>query len=253
MSEKIRVDIWSDIACPWCYIGKHRFEAGVAALRERHPDVEVEVESHSFELAPDTPLDFTGSEVDFLVAHKGMPAAQVEQMLGQMTELGAAEGLGFAFDRVRHTNTHRAHRILHLAKDEGVQAAVQERLFRAYFAEGENLADPTVLARVGAEAGLDPEAVLAALDSEEYGAAVERDITRARMMGVSGVPFFLIDQKYGVSGAQSAEAFAGAFEQVLGLRAEAGSAPSGSAPAENADSSEAGEATETIETEEARA
>ncbi|GAB2550352.1 protein disulfide isomerase FrnE [Leucobacter ruminantium] len=218
VNEKIRVDIWSDIACPWCYIGKHRFEAGVAALRKRRPDVEFEVESHSYELAPDTPLDFAGSEVDFLVRHKGMPAAQVEQMLGQMTALAASEGIEFDFDRVKHANTARAHRVLHLAKREGVQQAVQERLFRAYFAEGEDMSDPDTLARLGAEAGLDPDAVRAALDDDELGSAVEADITRARMLGVTGVPFFLIDQKYGVSGAQTADAFAGAFEQVLGLR-----------------------------------
>lgn len=218
MSEKIRVDIWSDIACPWCYLGKHRFEAGVAAFRESRPDVDFEVESHSFELAPDTPLDFSGTEIDFLVTHKGMPAEQVERMLGQMTELADAEGVTFAFDRVKHANTARAHRILHLAKEHGVQAELQERLFRAYFSEGEDMSDPEALARLGADAGLDPDAVRAALDDDAYGDAVERDITRARMLGVNGVPFFLIDEKYGVSGAQSAEAFAGAFEQVLGLR-----------------------------------
>ncbi|UOQ56097.1 DsbA family oxidoreductase [Leucobacter allii] len=215
MSETIRVDIWSDIACPWCYLGKHRFEAGLAAFRAEHPDVEVEVESHSFELAPDTPLDWDGSEVDFLVRHKGMPAAQVEQMLGQMTELGAAEGVTFDFGGVQHANTQRAHRILHLAKDRGVQAAVQERLFRGYFAEGEDMSDPDALARLGAEAGLEPDEVRAALDDEAYGDAVQQDIARARMLGVNGVPFFLLDQKYGVSGAQSADAFQGVFAQVL--------------------------------------
>lgn len=203
---------------PWCYIGKHRFEAGVAALRERRPDVDFEVESHSYELAPDTPLDFAGSEIDFLVRHKGMPAAQVEQMLAQMTELAAAEGIEFDFAGVKHANTARAHRVLHLAKREGVQPEVQERLFRAYFAEGEDMSDPDALARLGSEAGLDPDAVRAALEDDELGDAVEADVTRARMLGVTGVPFFLIDQKYGVSGAQTAEAFAGAFEQVLGLR-----------------------------------
>ena len=217
MSEKLRVDIWSDIACPWCYIGKHRFEAGVAAFREKHPEIEFEVEGHSYELAPDTPVDFQGSEVDFLVRHKGMPAEQVRQMLDQMTELAASEGIEFNFDAVKHANTARAHRVLHLAKDRGVQTAVQERLFRAYFAEGEDMSDPETLARLGTEAGLDAAEVRAALADEAYGDAVESDITRARMLGVTGVPFFLIEQKYGISGAQSAEAFAGAFEQVLEL------------------------------------
>lgn len=217
MSETIRVDIWSDIACPWCYLGKHRFESGVAAFRASHPEVDVLVESHSFELAPDTPLDFSGSEVDFLVKHKGMPREQVEQMLSQMTEMAAAEGVVFDFDRVKHANTRRAHRVLHLAKVRGLQSETMQRLFRAYFEQGEDMSDPEALARLGEEVGLNADEVRAALDSEEYGEAVDRDITRAQMLGVNGVPFFLIEEKYGVSGAQSAEAFAGAFEQVLGL------------------------------------
>ncbi|MGJ0203779.1 DsbA family protein [Leucobacter sp. gxy201] len=217
MNDKIRVDIWSDIACPWCYIGKHRFEAGVAAFREQHPDVEIEVESHSYELAPDTPLDFSGSEIDFLVRHKGMPADRVEQMLGEMTQMAAAEGIVFDFARVKHANTQRAHRMLHLAKREGVQAAVLERLFRAYFAEGEDMSSADALARLGAEAGLDADEVRSALDDEAFGEAVQRDIARARGLGITGVPFFLLDQKYGVSGAQPAEAFAGVLEQVLGI------------------------------------
>lgn len=217
MSETIRVDIWSDIACPWCYIGKHRFEAGLASFRDQHPDVDVVVESHSYELAPDTPIDFDGNEVDFLVKHKGMPAERVEQMLGEMTEMAAAEGITFDFARVKHANTQRAHRVLHLAKREGLQAAVLERLFRAYFAEGEDMSDVETLARLGAEAGLDADAVRAALDDAELGEAVQRDIVRARGLGITGVPFFLLDEKYGVSGAQPAEAFAGVLEQVLGI------------------------------------
>ena len=217
MSETIRVDIWSDIACPWCYIGKRRFEAGVKTFQETHPDVQFEVESHSYELAPDTPLDFSGSEVDFLVTHKGMPRAQVEQMLGQMTELAASEGLTFNFDQVKHANTARAHRALHLAKEQGLQQELLQRLFRAYFEQGRDMSDPDTLAELGAEIGLDPDEVRGALNSEVYGEAVDRDITRARMLGVTGVPFFLIEEKYGVSGAQAADAFAGAFEQVLEL------------------------------------
>ena len=217
MSETIRVDIWSDIACPWCYIGKHRFEAGVQAFTAAHPDVTIEVESHSFELAPDTPLDFQGSEVDFLVTHKGMPAAQVEQMLGQMTEMAAAEGITFDFSRVQHANTRRAHRVLHLAKAEGVQQELQERLFRAYFAEGADMSNADTLAALGQEIGLDPDAVRAALEDDALGAQVDSDITRAQMLGINGVPFFLLDQKYGVSGAQPADAFENVLAQVLEL------------------------------------
>jgi predicted DsbA family dithiol-disulfide isomerase len=218
MSETIRVDVWSDIACPWCYIGKHRFEEGAAAFRGRHPDVEVELEHHSYELAPDTPDDYAGSEIDFLVKHKGMPREQVEGMLAQMTAMAEAEGIVFDFDRLRHANTRRAHRVLHLAKGRGLQAELMERLFRAYFAEGEEVADPDALARLGEEVGLDPDEVRDAIDDDEYEAAVDRDITRARMLGANGVPFFLFEQQYAVSGAQPAETFADLLGRVLELQ-----------------------------------
>lgn len=218
MSETIRVDIWSDIACPWCYLGSHRFEAGIAAFRRQHPDVEIEIEHHSYELAPDTPDEYAGNEIDFLATHKGMPREQVEQMLGQMTELAATEGVEIDFTRVQHANTRRAHRVLHLAKDQGLQAEMQERLFRAYFAEGRQVSDPDTLAELGEEVGLDGDEVRDAFDDEDLGEAVDRDITRARMLGVSGVPFFLFDEKYAVPGAQSPEAFAGVLDQVLGFQ-----------------------------------
>ncbi|XPP26519.1 MAG: DsbA family oxidoreductase [Leucobacter sp.] len=223
MSEAIRVDIWSDIACPWCYIGKRRFEAGAAAFRAQHPDVEIEVESHSYELAPDTPDDYSGSEIDFLVKHKGMPREQVEQMLAQMTGMAAAEGIVFDFERLRHANTRRAHRVLHLAKAQGLQAALLERLFRAYFTEGREVSDPDTLAELGEEVGLDPESVRSAFEDEQLEEAVDRDITRARMLGVQGVPFFLLDQQYGVSGAQSAETFESVLGRVLELQRGGGS------------------------------
>lgn len=215
MSETIRVDIWSDIACPWCYIGKHRFEEGVATFQRQFPEVEIEVEAHSYELAPDTPENFTGSEIDFLSRYKGMPREQVEDMLEQMTGMAAAEGLTFDWEKLRHANTHRAHRVLHLAKEQGLQLEMQERLFRAYFAEGAHVSDPETLAALGEEIGLDGDEVRDAFDDEEYGDAVERDITRARMLGVNGVPYFLLEEKYAVSGAQSADTFASVLERVL--------------------------------------
>lgn len=224
MTEKIRVDIWSDIACPWCYIGKHRFENGIAEFMRKNPDVElkIEVEGHSYELAPDTPEEFRGSEVDFLTKHKGMPREQVEQMLGQMTQMAAAEGIEFDFEQVRHTNTRRSHRVLHLAKAQGLQFEMQERLFRAYFSEGKNVSDPETLASLGEEIGLDADEIRDAFDDESLGEAVDTDITRARMLGVTGVPFFLFDEKYAVPGAQSAEVFADVLNQVLELQKSGG-------------------------------
>lgn len=218
MNDVIQVDVWSDIACPWCYIGKHRFEAGVAEFRNHHPEVEVEIVSHSYELAPDTPDDYEGSEIDFLVKHKGMPAAQVEQMLSQMTQMAAAEGIEFDFGSLQHANTRRAHRVLHLAKSQGLQAKMQERLFRAYFSEGRKVSDPDTLAELGEEVGLDADEVRDAFEDEELGDAVDRDITRARMLNVSGVPFWMIDNRYGISGAQSATLIADALEQIWSQR-----------------------------------
>lgn len=218
MSDVIRVDVWSDIACPWCYIGKHRFEAGVAEFHTRHPEVEVTIESHSFELAPDTPENFEGSEIDFLVKHKGMPAAQVEEMLTQMTQMAATEDITFKFDTLQHTNTRRAHRVLHLAKSQGLQAVMMERLFKAYFEEGRLISDPATLAELGAEIGLNADEVRDAFANEQLGNAVDEDIARARAIGVSGVPFWLIDEKYGISGAQPATSIAGALEHVLSER-----------------------------------
>lgn len=224
MSNTIRIDIWSDIACPWCYIGANRFRKAVEQFRTDNPEVEFEIEGHSYELAPDTPLNFEGSEIDFLVKHKGMPREQVEDMLGQMTAMAAAEGITFDFDKVAHSNTAAAHRVLHLAKEQGIYDEVLARLFKAYFEEGINVGDPEQIAKVVDEVGLDPDEVRDAFEDEGFGEAVESDITRARMLGVTGVPFYLINEKYGVSGAQQPEMFVSAFEQVLTLEAEANSA-----------------------------
>jgi predicted DsbA family dithiol-disulfide isomerase len=214
MSSPTSVHVWSDIACPWCFVGKRRFEKGVAEFGG-----EVSVEYHSFELAPDTPIDFEGSEVDFLARHKGMPTDQVEGMLDQMTKLAADEGLAYDFDALRHTKTLKAHQVLHLAKTEGVQLAVVERLFRAYFEEGRHLGRDDELVTLAAEAGLDPDKTRAVLEQDAYADAVQADIAQARAYGIQGVPFYVIDEKYGVSGAQRPETFAAALRQAADDRA----------------------------------
>ena len=216
MSAPITVDIWSDIACPWCYIGKRKFEAGLAEFAGRD---DVEVTYHSFELAPDTPVDFDGSEVDFLVRHKGMPAQQVEGMLEQVTGIAAEVGLDYDFDSLQHTKTLKAHEGLHFAKERGRQLDLVERLFKAYFEEGRHVGRPDELADLAADIGLDRDEVIAALDSGAYAPAVAADIDQARAYGISGVPFFVINGKYGVSGAQAPEIFTQALDKV---RAEAG-------------------------------
>ena len=217
VNTPIKVDIWSDIACPWCYVGKRRFEKAVATFAAEQGG-SVEVEFHSFELAPDTPVDFEGSEVDFLARHKGMPTAQVTSMLAQMTELAATEGLAYDFGALQHTNTLLAHQALHFAKDHGHQVAFKERLLKAYFEEGRHVGRVAELAALGAEVGLDASALTAALESGEYADAVGADIAQAQAYGIGGVPFFVIDGKYGISGAQTPETFVQALTTAAAER-----------------------------------
>ena len=216
MSEPIKIDIWSDIACPWCYIGKRHLEGGIAALGDDAPAVEIEY--HSFELAPDTPIDFEGSEVDFLAGHKHLPAEQVHQMLERVTGIAAAAGLDYDFDALRHTKTLQAHELLHFAKEHGRQLELSERLFRAYFSEGRHLGRVDELVSLAAEVGLDADAAREALESGRYGAAVQADIAQAGAYGINGVPFFVFEGKYGVSGAQPEEVFSQVLTQVAGER-----------------------------------
>ncbi|MBX9246643.1 DsbA family oxidoreductase [Actinotalea ferrariae] len=215
----LTVDVWSDIACPWCFIGKRRFEEGLRLAQERRsaagePPLDVRLTFHSFELAPDTPVDFEGTEVDFLAGHKGLPAERVGAMLTQVTEIAASVGLRYDFDALRHTNTLKAHQVLHLALARGRQAEVAERLFRAYFEEGRHLGHDDELAVLAAEAGLDAQEVRDALAAGTYVADVVADMEQARAYGISGVPFFVLDGRFGVSGAQPAELFASALEQA---------------------------------------
>jgi predicted DsbA family dithiol-disulfide isomerase len=210
----IKVDVWSDVACPWCYIGKRRFEAGRDAFLAADPAREVEVEYHSFELSPDTPVDFEGSEIEFLSAYKGMTAQQVEPMLARVTGIAETVGLKYDFDKLQHTNTVKAHELLHYAKAHGRQLEMTERLLSAYFVEGRHVGHVDDLADLASEVGLDREDVIRSLTSDEYLDAVHADQRQARAYGINGVPFYVIDAKYGVSGAQESDAFA----QVLTTR-----------------------------------
>jgi predicted DsbA family dithiol-disulfide isomerase len=214
MDSVIKVDVWSDIACPWCYIGKRKFEAGVEAFGG-----EVEVEYHSFELAPDTPVDFAGSEIDFLVKHKGMSAAQVRPMLDRVAGIAAEVGLDYDFDALQHTRTVKAHQLLHYAKHHGKQLEATERLLRAYFVEGRHVGRDEDLADLAAEIGLDRAEALRSLEADEYLDDVRADQDQAVRFGIQGVPFYVVDGKYGVSGAQSAETFAGVLAKVSDERA----------------------------------
>lgn len=220
MSEKVKVDIWSDVACPWCYVGKRRFETALAGFSGRDDAPEVEIEYHSFELAPDTPVDFEGTEVDFLAKHKGMPAGQVEQMLGQMTAVAAAEGLAYDFDALQHTKTLKAHELLHFAKSRGKQVEMKERLLKAYFEQGRHVGRIDELVALATEVGLDADEVRTALENGDFADDVEQDIAQARAYGISGVPFFVFNGKYGVSGAQDPAVFTQVLDQVVADAAE---------------------------------
>lgn len=219
MSETLRVDIWSDIACPWCFIGKRKFEQGVRRYAAGDGALPVEVEYHSFELAPDTPVDFEGSEADFLAGYKGLPAAQVAVMIERVRTIAADVGLAYDYDALRHTKTLKAHQVLHLAKARGLQLELVERLFTAYFEQGRHIGHDDDLADLAADVGLDRDEVHAALAAGTYAADVAADIAQARTYGISGVPFFVIDGRYGVSGAQAPSIFEEGLRQATSDRA----------------------------------
>jgi predicted DsbA family dithiol-disulfide isomerase len=216
-SEILRVDVWSDIACPWCYIGKRRFEAGEAVWRESAPDAAPEVEFvfHSFELAPDTPVDFEGDEAEYLARHKGIDPGQARQMLDQVTGIAASVGLEYRFDLLQHANTVKAHELIHFAASHDRQLDMVERLMLAYFTEGRNLGRDDELVALAAEIGLDADAASAALREHTFRPAVVADEQQAGELGINGVPFFVIDGKWALSGAQEPATFAGALAHAV--------------------------------------
>jgi predicted DsbA family dithiol-disulfide isomerase len=198
----MNIEIWSDVVCPWCYIGKRRFERAVASFG--HPD-EVEVTYRSFELDPGAPAERTGTHAEHIARKYGMTTAQAEQAGQQMTERAAADGLDFRFDLMHGGSTFDAHRLLHLAKDHGLQPEMKERLMRATFTEGLPIADKPTLVKLATEAGLPAAEAQAVVDGDAYTDAVRADEQQAASYGITGVPFFVADGKYAVSGAQSPE------------------------------------------------
>ena len=199
----MKVEIWSDVVCPWCAIGRARFEKALEDFEHRD---EVELRWRSFELDPTAPREREGSPAQHLADKYGVTPEQAQDMHDQMTATAAQDGLDFHFQRARSGNTLDAHRLIHLGADRGVQDAVKERFLRAYFTEGERIGDPETLVRLGAEAGLDADEARAVLASGRYTAEVRADEHRAQAYGITGVPFYVIDERYGVSGAQPPEA-----------------------------------------------
>jgi predicted DsbA family dithiol-disulfide isomerase len=198
----MKVEIWSDVVCPWCYIGKRRITSALARFEHRD---EVEVVWHSFELDPQAPRRREGDPAARLAAKYGMSREEAVAAQANLTKVAAGDGLAFRLDLSKSGNTFDAHRLLHLAADRGILDAVKERLFAAYLVEGEAIGELETLVRVVSEAGLDADEARAVLDGTAYADEVRADELEASDIGITGVPFFVIDRKYAVSGAQPAD------------------------------------------------
>ncbi len=203
------IEIWSDVVCPWCYIGKRRFEKALAQFPHRDA---VTIRWRSFELDPSAPQQYAGTLNEMLAEKYETTAQQAARMNERVSGLAADEGLEYHLDQARPGNTFNAHRLLHFAAAHGAQEATTERLMRAYFTEGEAIGDTETLARLAAAAGLDADEARATLASEAYADEVRADEERAAMLGIHGVPFVAIDARYGVSGAQPTEVFLRALQ-----------------------------------------
>jgi predicted DsbA family dithiol-disulfide isomerase len=208
------VEIWSDVVCPWCYVGKRRFEAALEQFGHRD---EVEVTWRSFELDPTAPPERAGSSAEHLASKYGMSVEQAETTNAQMTELAASEGLEYRLDRTRGGNSFDAHRLIHLARDQGLQEEMLERLMRAYFTDGDAIGDAETLVRLAIDVGVDPQG----LKGEAYADAVHADEQLAARIGIRGVPFFVLDRRYGVSGAQPSELLLQALDKAWEARSDA--------------------------------
>lgn len=207
----MKIEIWSDVACPWCYIGKRRFETALNGFA--HKD-SVEVQWRSYQLDPTIPEHYDGTELSYLSERKGMDPTQVAGMFAHVTEQAAGEGLSYKFDDVVVANSFNAHQLLHLAAARGLGDAVKEALLSGHFEHGLDIGSRDALVQLGTEAGLSAVEINKALDTDKYADEVRQDFADARAIGVTGVPFFVIDRKYGISGAQPADVFSQALEQA---------------------------------------
>ena len=210
----MRVDIWSDVICPWCYVGKARFEKALSSFDHRD---EVEVVYHSFELDPGYPKHQHETTFAMLTRKYGMSEADARAAESRVAQLAGAEGLGFRPERPVG-NTFDIHRVLHLGLDKGVQGELLDAVNEAYFGQGRQVFDRAVITEIAAGTGLDATAAGDVIDGDAYAEDVRRDELQARQLGVSGVPFFVFDMALGVSGAQPTEMFASALQQAAGRR-----------------------------------
>lgn len=209
----MRIDVWSDIACPWCYLGKHRIDAAIAKLGGEH-----ELVFHAFELNPGAPRRYDDglTHTQRLAKKFNSAPAQVDQMHARMVGLGREDNIAFHFERVQGGNTFDAHRLVRLGLERGVQHAVKERMMKAYFSDGDAIGDRETLIRLAAEAGLDRDEAADVLATEKLTAEVRTDEAMAQANGISGVPFFVFEKRLAVSGAQPVDMLVEAMRQAAG-------------------------------------
>lgn len=209
----MRVEIWSDVVCPWCYVGKRRFDEALAQFDLAD---DVEVVWRSFELDPGAPREREGDYVGRLAAKYGVSEDDAQAMVDRMVSVADVIGIEMRFDRARLGNTFDAHRLLHLARDRGVQSALKERLFRAAFTEGRPIGLRSELVLLAGDAGLDPDEAAQVLEGGEYADDVRADEREAAALGARGVPFFVFDRRLAVAGAQPVEVFLEVLEEAAG-------------------------------------
>ncbi len=207
----MHVEIWSDIACPWCYVGKRRFEQALSGFEHRD---RVQVIWRAFELDPGAPPERPGDYAGLLARKYGRSPGEAQEMLDEMTAMGAGEGLELRFDRVRAGNTFDAHRLVHLGLAHDRQEAMNERLMRAYLTEGELMSDHAALARLAAEVGLPDDDTAALLAGDRFAEEVRAEQELARGFGISAVPFFVVERTMGGAGAQPVEGFSALLAQA---------------------------------------
>lgn len=206
----MKIEVWSDVVCPWCYVGKRQLDRALEAFGRD----DVDVVYRSFELDPNGPRRREGDYPGRLAKKYGTDRDGAQAMIDRMTSAGAAAGIAMRFDIAQPGNSFDAHRVLHLARELGRQHEVKDRLMRATFSEGEPIGDPHTVARLAVDAGLPEERVVEVLSSAEFGLEVRQDEVEAAELGISGVPFMLVDRRFAIRGAQSPEAILTVLEQA---------------------------------------
>lgn len=212
MQHKIKVEIWSDVMCPYCYIGKRKFESAMADMDQRE---RIAVEWKSFQLNPSLQYQPGRNSYDYLAQIKGQSREWSVMVHDNLTRMAKSLGLDYHFDKTRITNSFDAHRMIQLAKKYGRTSQLEELLFKAYFTDGELISDHATLTRLAVATGLPEQQVILALSTNQYAEEVHQDVAEARRLGTNGVPFFVIDRKYAIIGAQDPAIFKSTLEKAL--------------------------------------